>query len=118
VHELSLSRAIVRAVERNARGARVSAVSVRAGRLRQVVPDTLRFYFSFVSRGTVCEDAQLEVEVVDARLRCEACTHSWALESPSFRCPRCGGGEAGITSGDELEVVSIELEEAPCIARR
>jgi len=118
VHELSLSRAIVGAVEKHADGRRVPVVSVRAGRLRQVVPDTLRFYFEFVSRGTVCERAQLELEVVEARLRCEACGHAWDMEVPSFRCPECASGDVEIASGQEFEVESIEVEEPACTARR
>lgn len=118
MHELSLSSAIVGTVEKHAGARRVSIVSVRAGRLRQVVPDSLRFYFEFVSRGTVCEGAQLELEVVEARLRCEACAHEWEIEVPAFRCPRCASGEVAIASGQEFEVESIEIEEAACIAQR
>jgi hydrogenase nickel incorporation protein HypA/HybF len=118
VHELSLSSAIVNTVEKHAGGRRVALVSVRVGRLRQVVPDTLEFYFEFVSRGTVCEGAQLELEVVEAALRCESCEHGWELDVPAFRCPECGSGEVSIGSGQEFEVESIEIEEEACIAQR
>ena len=59
MHELSLSGAIVNTVVKHAAGRPVSLVSLRVGALRQVVPDTLEFYFEFVS-GTVCESARLE----------------------------------------------------------
>jgi hydrogenase nickel incorporation protein HypA/HybF len=118
VHELSLSSAIVNTVEKHADGRRVALVSVRVGRLRQVVPDTLEFYFEFVSRGTVCEGAQLELEVVEAELRCESCEYGWELDVPAFRCPECGSGEVRIGSGQEFEVESIEIEEEACIAQR
>jgi hydrogenase nickel incorporation protein HypA/HybF len=66
VHELSLSSAIINTAVRHAGGRRVSVVSLRVGRLRQVVPETLDFYFEFVARGTLCEGARLEQEVVDS----------------------------------------------------
>ena len=72
MHELSLSGAIVNTVVKHADGRRVTVVSLRVGRLRQVVPDTLEFYFGFVARDTVCEGARLEQEIVEARLRCDA----------------------------------------------
>ncbi len=50
------------------RGRPVTAVHVRLGRLRQVVPSSLAFYFELVSRETVCEGARLEQEVVPAAL--------------------------------------------------
>ncbi|MGH2858700.1 MAG: hydrogenase maturation nickel metallochaperone HypA, partial [Solirubrobacteraceae bacterium] len=62
MHELSLSGAIVDTAVRHARGRRVTLVSLRVGALRQVVPDSLAFYFEFVARGTLCEGARLEQE--------------------------------------------------------
>jgi Zn finger protein HypA/HybF involved in hydrogenase expression len=52
MHELSLSGAVLNTVVKHAGERRVSLISVRVGRLRQVVPDTLEFYFEFVARGT------------------------------------------------------------------
>ena len=52
MHELSISSAIVDTAMRHAGGRRVTAVDVRVGALRQVVPDSLAFYFEIVSRDT------------------------------------------------------------------
>jgi len=118
MHELSLSSAIVNTVVKHADGRRVTVVNLQVGRLRQVVPDTLEFYFEFVARGTVCEGARLEQEVLDARLCCKPCGSEWEIQIPAFRCPSCGGSDVAIASGDEFEVESIEVEEAECIAPR
>lgn len=118
VHELSLSSAIVNTVAKHAGGRRVTVVSLRVGRLRQVVPDTLEFYFEFVARDSVCEGARLEQEVIPARLRCRGCGDEWEIEIPAFRCPACAGSDVEVASGDEFEVESIEVEEAECIAPR
>jgi hydrogenase nickel incorporation protein HypA/HybF len=118
MHELSLSSAVVNTAVKHAGGRQVTLVSLRVGQLRQVVPDTLEFYFQFVSRDTLCEGARLEQEVVDARLACHACAHEWSIEIPAFRCPICGGSDVGIASGNEFEVESIEVEEPECIAQR
>jgi hydrogenase nickel incorporation protein HypA/HybF len=123
MHELSLSGAVVNTVVKHAAGRPVSLVSLRIGRLRQVVPDTLEFYFEFVARGTVCEGAQLELQIVPAALRCTPCAHEWEIQIPAFRCPTCGGGDVVVARGDEFEVESIEVqssevEEAECIAQK
>lgn len=118
MHELSLSGAIVNTVTRHAGGRPVTLVSLRVGRLRQVVPDTLAFYFGFVAKGTVCEGARLEQEQIEATLRCRGCAHEWSIDIPAFRCPRCGGSEVEVATGNEFEVESIEVEEAQCIAPR
>ena len=119
MHELSLSGAIVNTVEKHAAGRPVSVVNMRIGALRQVVPDTLEFYFGFVSKGTVCEGARLEQELIAALLRCGVCEREWEIELPIFMCPECGAsGRVEVASGDEFEVESIEVEEAECIAQR
>ena len=118
MHELSLSSAIVNTVTKHAAGRPVTLVSLRIGRLRQVVPDTLEFYFEFVARGTVCEAARLEHEVIDARLHCGDCGTEWSIEIPAFRCPECSSGAVVVAAGNEFEVESIEVEEAECIAPR
>jgi hydrogenase nickel incorporation protein HypA/HybF len=118
VHELSLSSAIVNTVVKHARGRRVTVVELRVGKLRQVIPDTLEFYFEFVARGTVCEGARLEQQVTEARLACRSCGHEWEIEIPAFRCPQCAGSDVEIASGDEFQVEAIEIEEAQCIAPR
>jgi len=113
VHELSLASAIVDTVERHADGRPVRVISLRIGELRQVVPDSLELYVELVGRGTVCEGARVEVELVHARLAC--CGGQW--EPPSFRCPSCGGG-GRVVAGDEFLVESLQLEEVEeCIAR-
>jgi hydrogenase nickel incorporation protein HypA/HybF len=120
MHELALSSAIVNTVAKHAEGRRVTVVDLRVGRLRQVIPETLEFYFEFVARDTVCEGAELRQEVIDARLRCAPCEYEWAIEIPAFRCPRCGGSDVSIAAGNEFQVESIEVEseEAECIAQR
>jgi hydrogenase nickel incorporation protein HypA/HybF len=118
VHELSLSSAIVNTVVKHAAGRKVTVVNLRVGRLRQVVPDSLEFYFGFVARDTVCEGARLEQELVPAVLACGDCRHEWQGDFPVFRCPACGGVATEVKSGDEFEVESIEVEETECIAPR
>ena len=116
MHELSLSSAIVNTAVKHAAGRPVSVVTMRIGRLRQVVPDTLDFYFGIVARGTVCEGAHLEQVLLPAMMRCRACSSEWEIGLPDFRCPDCGAGDAAVISGNEFEVESIEVEEAACTA--
>jgi hydrogenase nickel incorporation protein HypA/HybF len=114
VHELSLAGAVIDTAERHAGGRQVTVVRLRLGELRQVVPDSLAFYFGHVARGTLCEGAELEYEVIPASLGCGGCGASFALEGASFRCPQCGGADVTIQAGNELEVESIEVEEPAC----
>jgi hydrogenase nickel incorporation protein HypA/HybF len=110
MHELSLANAIVASASKHARGRRVRAVNLRVGRLRQVMPESLEFYFGFVTEGTVCEGARLVPEVVAAQLRCSECAHEWQPEWPLFLCPVCDGAHVTVVAGNEFEIESLEME--------
>jgi hydrogenase nickel incorporation protein HypA/HybF len=128
VHELSLSSAIIDTVLRHAEGRTVTSVEMRVGRLRQVVPDSLSFYFEIVSRDTPAEGADLELELVDAVMRCPSCAHEWdpapppaehesqVMLLPQFRCPACAEAGAEVLRGEEFEVESIIVEDAAAAA--
>jgi hydrogenase nickel incorporation protein HypA/HybF len=94
---------------------------MRVGRLRQVVPSSLRFGFEIVARDTACAGAALELADVPLRLRCRGCGGEWEPELPSFRCPRCDGGDVEVLAGEELEIDYIDVEDpeevAACTAR-
>jgi hydrogenase nickel incorporation protein HypA/HybF len=121
MHELAVAQAIVAAAERHADGQPVAVVRVRVGRLRQVVPEYLPFYFEVASRETLCDGASLEWERVPSRLRCSACGAEWDPAPPPartgdelvirFRCPECESADHRVVSGDELVVVSIDVTE-------
>ena len=115
MHELSLSRAILQTALAHADGRRVLAVEVSVGALRQVVPDSLQFYFGVLAQGTPCEGAALQARTSPARMQCD-CGAEWELAEPVFRCPRCAGAQVLVLAGEELRVESIEVEEKPCIA--
>ena len=120
MHELSIATAVVNTACKHADGRPVSVVSVRVGRLRQVVPDSLRFYFEIVTRDTVCAGARLELDEIELQLKCADCGSRWSPELPLFRCPQCGSARVSIEAGEELEVDYIEVEEgeSQCIAPR
>jgi hydrogenase nickel incorporation protein HypA/HybF len=120
MHELSIASAVVNTAVKHAGGRPVSLISMRVGRLRQVVPDSLQFYFEIVARETVCEGSRLELNEVELQLQCCDCGREWSPEYPLFRCPGCDSAAVNIEAGEELEVdyIEVEEEEAQCIAPR
>lgn len=111
MHELSIAQAIVDIVRRHAGEARVETVSVRVGRLRQVVPDALEFSFALCAEGTVAEGAALELEEVAIGVRCRDCGADSAPQAFPLACERCGGCSVEVVAGEELQVESLELED-------
>ena len=111
MHELSVATAVLNTVIKHAGGRPVTVVSMRVGRLRQVVPDSLRFYFEIVARDTACEQARLDLIDVELLLGCSDCAREWEATDPVFRCPDCASANVRVLAGEELEVDYIEVEE-------
>src|ERR1051325_2708398 len=115
MHELSVASASCAVAVKHAAGRTVKVVIVRIGGMRQVVPDSLAFYWDVVTRDGVCDGSVLEQVLVATRLRCPSCAHEWQPEMPVFWCERCGS-TAEVVAGDELEGESIEGEGAQGVA--
>jgi hydrogenase nickel incorporation protein HypA/HybF len=111
MHELSIAEALVSIATRHAAGRRVTAVEVKVGHLRQVVPSALEFAFELVAVGTVVEKAELRLEEVPARGRCRSCDSDSAIDCFPMVCGRCGGLDLEVTAGEELLVDALELDE-------
>ena len=111
MHELSLCQSIGQIVRRHAEDRRVTVVHLKVGQLRQVVPDTLVYCWGIVNEGTTCEGSVLDVEHVPATIRCRDCGASTLLEQMRMRCGSCGSSAVEVTTGEELLVTSIELQE-------
>jgi hydrogenase nickel incorporation protein HypA/HybF len=118
MHELSVATAVLNTAVKHAGGRPVSVVNLRVGRMRQVVPESLRFYFEIVARDTVCQQATLDLVEIETLLRCSDCARQWSPEIPAFRCPGCGSASVAVVAGEELEVDFIEIDEqeAACTA--
>lgn len=115
MHELSLAEGVVAVAQRHAAGRRVTAVELRVGHLRQVVPSALTFAFELLSEGTELEGARLEIEEVPARGRCRGCIAESELEGFPLACPACGSLDVEVVAGEELLVVALECEESMTI---
>jgi hydrogenase nickel incorporation protein HypA/HybF len=113
MHELSIATAIAEIAERHAAGRRVRRVDVQVGHLRQVVPDSLHFAFALVSEGSALDCAELVIDHVQARARCRACGAESVLQELPLTCRACGGGDLELLTGEELQVVGLELEAQP-----
>jgi len=88
-------------------------VELKVGHLRQVVPSALAFSFELVAQGTEVEGAELAMLTVPALGVCRRCGDQTELQAFPLQCGSCGGFDLEIVAGEELEVESLDLEEAP-----
>ena len=116
MHELSIVASIVDSVTDSLAaypGARVKEVRLRVGALASVIEDSLQFCYGIATDGTALEGSKLVVHMLPVLVHCAACGADAELPSlQSFRCPRCDEPVTDLRQGRELEIASIEIEEA------
>lgn len=116
MHEFSLVEALLEAVEAELKsrpGARLRAVSLRIGELRQVEPSTMEFCWEAAIQETPLAGARLQIERVEARARCPKCRAEFAVRENWLECPVCRALGGEVFAGRELSLVALELDPAP-----
>ncbi len=112
MHEMSLAEGILQIVEETARShhaIRVRSVVLELGALSHVEEQALRFCFDAVTRGTVADGAQLDVDATAGRAWCMPCGVSVPLARLGDACPQCGSYQLQVTQGEEMKVKAIEV---------
>lgn len=119
MHELSVCQALLEQVQTvaNSHGARaVSRIVLQIGPLAGVEPGLLKQAFPIARAGTVAATADLQIETLPIRVRCEQCGAETDAAVNHLVCGRCGDWHTQLLSGDELLLASVELleDETPC----
>ena len=113
MHEMSLCEGIVQILEEQAvtQGYhRVKTVWQEVGNLSGAEPESLRFGFDVITKGTLAEDARLVIIEMPARAWCHTCEAQVSLRHRLDGCPDCGGYQLQVTGGDELRIKELEVE--------
>ena len=113
MHELALSKSVLRIVEEEAavhHFTRVKSIRLEIGALSCVEPEALNFSFDAVKRGTVADGAALEILVQPGEAWCWDCTQLATIARRGEPCPRCGGYRLDVRGGDAMRVKELEVE--------
>ena len=114
MHELSITEALLNLALKHAEEAgatRITRLNLVIGQLSSVVDDSLRFYWDFVSRGTIAEGAGLEFRREPAMLRCRDCGAEFRLGGRDYLCPTCSSLQVRVIAGDDFRLESIDIED-------
>lgn len=111
MHEYSIVQALIERVDAEVRARRASGVyrlSVRIGELSGVEVELLSTAYDTFRARTICENAELDVQVVPARWACPACGSTIA-PGEVLTCASCAA-PARLVQGDEILLDRIEME--------
>lgn len=89
----------------------VSTVAIQVGALTGLVPEALQFSWDFATEGSVLQGSKLDIQVVDAAGYCPQCQEERTITNlQSMRCPVCRAPIGQISGGNELEILTVEIQ--------
>lgn len=101
------------AVEKSARQAgaeKVLKVSLSVGVMTEAIEEALSFAFEALSEGTMSEDAELIITMIQPRSACEECGKTFEHDRFHVTCPHCESPATRLIAGKELQIDSIEVD--------
>ncbi len=113
MHELAICQSLIDqvegiAMERKAQS--VTTIVIGIGPLSGVETQLLKNAYPIASAGTIAEYAELVVEQLPIKVKCTKCgSESDALPNKLI-CKHCGDWRTTLISGDEMMLMSVELE--------
>jgi len=113
VHELSVCQGLIRQVEHIAAENEAKAVDrilLKVGALSGVEPGLLEHAFTIAREGTVAAGARLDIETGPVRVRCRVCNGGGEVAVNRLVCPDCGDWQVDVSEGEELLLLSLDLE--------
>ncbi len=115
MHELAICQSLMDqvtdiALQRDAQC--VTSIVVGIGPLSGVEASLLKNAYLVASAGTVAEKAELVIDCLPIKVRCTQCESESEALPNKLTCKQCGDWRTTLISGDEMMLMSVELEKA------
>lgn len=113
MHEYSIVSSLIESCQKHAdenNAKKVTKVAVKIGVLSGVEPRLLSEAFEAFKEGSVCDGAEFVMDIQKVKIRCNACGYECELQTNEFLCPRCGSGDLEVLDGEDMYLMSLEME--------
>ena len=114
MHEYSIIQSMIATCKRvvKERGAgKILKIHVTAGKMSGIDPHFLEQAYMFFREETVCENADMVLEIEEVEARCNDCENLFRVDKFNFTCPGCGGNSVKVVKGKTLQITHIEVDD-------
>jgi hydrogenase nickel incorporation protein HypA/HybF len=113
MHEYSIVQSLINScesyVEEN-QASKVATVVVKIGVMSGVEPHLLKEAFDTFKEATVCEGAEMVMNIQKVKIECLACGVESELEKNEYLCPACQSANITVVDGEDMYLMQLELE--------
>jgi hydrogenase nickel incorporation protein HypA/HybF len=116
MHEFAVCQDMLQQIESivaEQQAAAVDIVTVRIGPLSGIESHLLSQAFPLAAAGTVAEKAELIIETLPIKVKCQLCGAETEAKPNRLVCGQCGDYHTQLLSGDEMLLASLELLKEP-----
>lgn len=113
MHEMSLCESILQILQDSAAQqgfSKVKTVWLEIGAMAGVEIDALRFGFDVVCKGSLADQARLEIISLPGQAWCMPCGQNVPVSQRYDACPRCGSYQLQVNQGEEMRIKELEVE--------
>jgi len=113
MHEYSVVQALLEQVEKLAAendAEKVTKIIVKIGAMSGIEPHLLEIAFNTFKERTVCDGADFIMNVQPLTVSCRQCGTRSELEKIHYRCPQCESLEVDVVDGEEMYLMTLEME--------
>jgi hydrogenase nickel incorporation protein HypA/HybF len=114
LHELSICQSMLKIVDTTMKqheGARLRRILLDIGRGSTIEPVLLQDAFAVLTEGGPYEGTELVINEIPLAGICRDCDREFVYEELAFGCPNCGSTNVRITSGLELDIKALEVDD-------
>ncbi len=113
MHELGIAEQMVKTAleyaERN-HATRIARFNIEMSNAADESEDSLRFHFENLTRGTIGQDAKVEIRRVPVHKKCLDCGTDFESSASQSVCPQCASARVRAIPQDEFKLASIDVE--------
>ncbi|RDH83932.1 MAG: hydrogenase nickel incorporation protein HypA [endosymbiont of Galathealinum brachiosum] len=113
MHELAICQSLMEQVEKIAHennAQSVFSITLGMGPLSGVEEQLLKNAYPVASVGSIAENAELIINLLPLIVKCNACNTESEVLANKLLCKQCGDWKTTVISGDELMLMSVELD--------
>jgi len=113
MHEYSIVQSLINSCESymvENQASKVTKVVVKIGVMSGVEPHLLKEAFDTFKDSTVCESAEMVMNIQKVKIECNACGVESELEKNEYLCPLCQSADIKVVDGEDMYLMQLELE--------
>ena len=115
MHEFHLADNLVKTALTEAEkhnGKRISNLKVRLGGKTHITPEGLETCIQAAAKGTLAEEAGIEIGVFSDVFRCNVCNQNYPANNDNKTCPSCESTNVELSAGEVVYLESLQIEQS------